>query len=248
MEMPKVSHIIDGARERNKKLLAVLIDPDKPTYAELEKLCGQAVQSGADLIFVGGSLLSSDSLENCLSGIRANCAIPIILFPGSVLQISDKADGILFLSLISGRNPDLLIGNQVIAAPYLKSSKLEVLPTAYMLVDCGNTTTAIYMSNSTPLPYDKPDIAACTAIAGEYLGLRYFYMDGGSGARKTVDPTMIKAVRKSIERPIIVGGGIRDAASARKIAEAGADVIVVGNLFEKEPEAMGEIAKAIHEI
>lgn len=248
MEMPKVSHIIDGARERNKKLLAVLIDPDKPTYAELEKLCGQAVQSGADLIFVGGSLLSSDSLENCLSGIRANCTIPIILFPGSVLQISDKADGILFLSLISGRNPDLLIGNQVIAAPYLKSSKLEVLPTAYMLVDCGNTTTAIYMSNSTPLPYDKPDIAACTAIAGEYLGLRYFYMDGGSGARKTVDPTMIKAVRKSIERPIIVGGGIRDAASARKIAEAGADVIVVGNLFEKEPEAMGEIAKAIHEI
>ncbi|MCR9155533.1 MAG: geranylgeranylglyceryl/heptaprenylglyceryl phosphate synthase [Bacteroidetes bacterium] len=246
--MPKVSHIIDGARERNKKLLAVLIDPDKPTYAELEKLCGQAVQSGADLIFVGGSLLSSDSLENCLSGIRANCTIPIILFPGSVLQISDKADGILFLSLISGRNPDLLIGNQVIAAPYLKSSKLEVLPTAYMLVDCGNTTTAIYMSNSTPLPYDKPDIAACTAIAGEYLGLRYFYMDGGSGARKTVDPTMIKAVRKSIERPIIVGGGIRDAASARKIAEAGADVIVVGNLFEKEPEAMGEIAKAIHEI
>lgn len=248
MEMPKVSHIIDGARERNKKLLAVLIDPDKPTYAELEKLCGQAVQSGADLIFVGGSLLSSDSLENCLSGIRANCTIPIILFPGSVLQISDKADGILFLSLISGRNPDLLIGNQVIAAPYLKSSKLEVLPTAYMLVDCGNTTTAIYMSNSTPLPYDKPDIAACTAIAGEYLGLRYFYMDGGSGAHKTVDPTMIKAVRKSIERPIIVGGGIRDAASARKIAEAGADVIVVGNLFEKEPEAMEEIAKAIHEI
>ena len=248
MEMPKVSHIIDRARERGTKLLAVLIDPDKPSDPELISLCKKAEENGADLIFVGGSLLSADGLDQCLHTIRANCKIPVILFPGSVLQISEKADGILFLSLISGRNPDLLIGNQVIAAPYLKSSKLEVLPTAYMLVDCGTTTTAIYMSNSTPLPYEKPDIAACTAMAGEFLGLRYFYIDGGSGAQKAVSPEMIKAVRKSIDRPIIVGGGIRDAQTAKNIAEAGADVIVVGNLFEKNPEAMADIAKAIHQI
>ncbi len=247
MEMPKLSHIIDRARQTGTKLLAVLIDPDKPSEKELIALCQRASADGADLIFVGGSLLSHDGLEECLSTIKANCSIPVMLFPGSVLQISNKADGILFLSLISGRNPDLLIGNQVIAAPYLKNSKLEVLPTAYMLVDCGNTTTAIYMSNTKPLPYNKPDIAACTAMAGEMLGLRYFYIDGGSGAQKSVDPKMIKAVRKSIERPIIVGGGIRDAKTAREIANAGADVIVVGNLFEKNPEAMAEIAKAIHQ-
>ncbi|WP_421752197.1 geranylgeranylglyceryl/heptaprenylglyceryl phosphate synthase [Croceimicrobium sp.] len=246
MEMPKVSHIIDGAQQQGKKMLAVLIDPDKPSEKELIELCIKASENGADLIFVGGSLLSRDSLEECLRTVKAHISIPVLLFPGSVLQISDQADGILFLSLISGRNPDLLIGNHVIAAPYLKSSKLEVLPTAYMLVDCGTTTTAIYMSNSKALPYEKPDIAACTAMAGEFLGLRYFYLDGGSGAEKAVSPQMMKAVRKSIDRPIIVGGGIRDAATARSLVEAGADVIVVGNLFEKNPEAMADIAKAIH--
>lgn len=248
MEMPKVSHIIDRARQSGSKLLAVLIDPDKPSDTELISLCHKATEAGADLIFVGGSLLSRDGLESCLETVRAHCSIPILLFPGSVLQISDKADGILFLSLISGRNPDLLIGNQVIAAPYLKNSRLEVLPTAYMLVDCGTTTTAIYMSNSPAIPYDKPDIAACTAMAGEFLGLRYFYIDGGSGAQKSISPAMIKTVRKSIDRPIIVGGGIRDAAAAKAIAEAGADVIVVGNLFEKNPEAMADIASALHSI
>lgn len=248
MEMPKVSHIIDRAKESGKKLLAVLIDPDKPSQSALIDLCQKAQTDGADIIFVGGSLLSRDSLEDCLQTVRAHCQIPVLLFPGSVLQISDKADGILFLSLISGRNPDLLIGNHVIAAPYLKTSRLEVLPTAYMLVDCGTTTTAIYMSNSKALPHNKPDIAACTAMAGEMLGLRFFYLDGGSGADKTVSPAMVKAVRKSIDRPIIVGGGIRTAQEAQTIAEAGADVIVVGNLFEKNPEALGEIAAAIHNI
>ncbi len=248
MEMPKVSHIIDRAKESGKKLLAVLIDPDKPSELALIDLCQKASNNGADLIFVGGSLLSRDGLEDCLKTVKANCNLPVLLFPGSVLQISEQADGILFLSLISGRNADLLIGNHVIAAPYLKNAKLEVLPTAYMLVDCGTTTTAIYMSNSQAIPHNKPDIAACTAMAGEMLGLRYFYIDGGSGSEKTVSPEMISAIRKSIDRPIIVGGGIRSAAEARQIAEAGADVIVVGNLFEKQPEAMAEIAEAIHQL
>lgn len=247
MEMPKVSHIIDASYERKQKLLAVLIDPDKPSERELIDLCLRASEHGADLIFVGGSLLTRDGLDQCLKTVRAHCEIPILLFPGSVLQISDQADGILFLSLISGRNPDLLIGNHVIAAPYLKNSKLEVLPTAYMLVDCGTTTTAIYMSNSQALPYHKPDIAACTAMAGEMLGLRYFYVDGGSGAQKTVSPEMIAAIRKSIDRPIIVGGGIRTPEAAKALAKAGADVVVVGNLFEKNPEALADIAQAVHQ-
>lgn len=240
-----VSHIIDQAYRDNKKLLAVLIDPDKPSSIELKKLCEKAEKEGADLIFVGGSLLTHDGLEQCLSEIRSYCKIPVVLFPGSVLQVSDKADGILFLSLISGRNPELLIGNQVIAAPYLKQSQLEILPTGYMLVDCGNTTTAIYMSNSQPLPYDKPEIAACTAMAGEMLGLRYFYLDGGSGAQKTVNPEIVKQVRASIDRPIILGGGIRSAEKAKEMADSGADVIVVGNLFESNPEALKEIAQAL---
>jgi phosphoglycerol geranylgeranyltransferase len=248
MNRSKVSHIIDAARQSKKKLLAVLIDPDKPSENELISLCKRAEKSGANLIFVGGSLLTHDGLDQCLTIVMSHCNIPVLLFPGSVLQISDKADGILFLSLISGRNADLLIGNQVIAAPYLKNSNLEVLPTGYMLVDCGKSTTAIYMSNSAPIPYEKADIAACTAIAGEFLGLGYFYLDGGSGAEKSISTEMINAVRNAIDRPIIVGGGIRDGHTAKALAQAGADVIVVGNLFEENPEAMDEIAQALQSL
>ncbi len=240
-----VSQIINQAYRDKKKLLAVLIDPDKPSAVELESLCKRAEADGADIIFVGGSLLTHDGLEHCLDQIRSYCNLPVLLFPGSVLQVSNKADGILFLSLISGRNADLLIGNQVIAAPYLKQSKLEILPTGYMLVDCGKTTTAIYMSNSQPLPYDKPEIAACTAMAGEMLGLQFFYLDGGSGAEKPVSAALVKEVSNSIDKPIILGGGIKTAAKAKELAQAGADVIVVGNLFESEPEALAEIATAL---
>lgn len=248
MSKPNVSQIINQAYRDRKKLLAVLIDPDKPVAQEIESLCYSAEKNGADLIFVGGSLMTKDNLENCLAEIRQHTSLPILLFPGSVLQVSDLADGILFLSLISGRNPDLLIGNQVIAAPYLKQSSLDILPTAYMLVDCGKTTTAIYMSNSQPIPYDKAEIAACTAMAGEMLGLQYFYLDGGSGAQKAVSTEMIRQVRGAIDKPIILGGGIRSAEKAKELAQAGADVIVVGNLFESNPEALPEIAAAIKSI
>ncbi len=248
MSKADVSQIIKQAYQDQKKLLAVLIDPDKPGSKAIKNLCHLAEQGGADLIFVGGSLLTKDNLEACLAEIRQHSSLPILLFPGSVLQVSDLADGILFLSLISGRNPDLLIGNQVIAAPYLKQSQLDILPTAYMLVDCGKTTTAIYMSNSQPIPYDKSEIAACTAMAGEMLGLQFFYLDGGSGAQQTVSAEMISQVRASIDKPIILGGGIRTAAKAKELAQAGADVIVVGNLFESNPEALPEIAAAIKSI
>lgn len=237
---------ISQAHRQGQKLLAILIDPDKSNTAELARICHEAEQGGADLLFVGGSLLTDDRLNECLKEIRSLTKLPVLLFPGSVMQISNEADGILFLSLISGRNPELLIGSQVIAAPYLKQSNLEILPTGYMLVDCGKTTTAIYMSGSQALPYDKPEIAACTAMAGEMLGLQYFYLDGGSGAPQPVSPEMIAAVRKSVDKPIIVGGGIRDGASAAALCEAGADVIVIGNATESNPQIISEIAQSIH--
>jgi putative glycerol-1-phosphate prenyltransferase len=244
--MKEVYNIIALAKEHNRKLLAVLIDPDTPDTEQLNTIVEQVNAGSADLIFVGGSLLVKDALDSCVKNIKAISKIPVVLFPGSILQISPSADAILMLSLISGRNPELLIGSQVIAAPYIKQSGLEVLPTGYMLVDCGKTTTAGYMSGTSPIPYHKGEIAACTAMAGEMLGLKLMYMDGGSGADRHVDPKMVTAVRKQVETPIIIGGGIRNAAAAKTLCDAGADVIVIGNATEQNPSIIHEIAEAIH--
>lgn len=243
-----VLHIIESAKASNKKLLAVLIDPDTPDENQLSDIIENANKAKADLIFVGGSLLMRDALDSCIEKIKQLTQIPVLLFPGSVMQISSKADAILFLSLISGRNPDLLIGNQVIAAPYVKQSGLEVLPTGYMLIDSGRPTTASYISGSLPIPHHKAEIAACTAMAGEMLGLKLIYMDGGSGADVHVSEAMISSVRKSVNAPIIIGGGIRNKEAAVNICKAGADVIVVGNASEKNPSILIEIAEAIHHI
>lgn len=229
-------------------MLAVLIDPDTPDERQLIDIIDHLNTARADLIFVGGSLLTRDSLDECLLRLKKHTEVPAVLFPGSVLQISAHADAILFLSLISGRNPDLLIGSQVIAAPYIRQSRLEVLSTGYMLIESGQPTTASYMSNSLPIPHHKSDIAACTALAGEMLGLRLIYMDGGSGAEKPVSTKMIREVRKMIDVPIIIGGGIRDAETAVEICKAGADVIVVGNATESNPAILKEIADAIHQL
>lgn len=244
----EILHIIQSAKAQQKKLLAVLIDPDTPNEKDLAEIIQQINQANADLIFVGGSLLTKDALDACLKQIKSLTDKPVILFPGSVLQISDQADAILFLSLISGRNPELLIGNQVIAAPYVKQAGLEVLPTGYILVDSGRTTTATYMSHTLPIPHQKDDIAACTAMAGEMLGLQLIYMDGGSGADKAISPSMVNAVRQSVDTPIIIGGGIRDTETAKAICKAGADVIVVGNATESNPKVISEIANAIHNV
>lgn len=244
--MKQVYQQILEAKQQKRKLLAVLIDPDTPDNEQLETLVTQINEAKADLIFVGGSLLVKDALDHCVRKIKALSQVPVILFPGSVLQISPSADAILFLSLISGRNPDLLIGSQVIAAPYIKQSGLEVLPTGYMLVESGRATTASYMSNSQPIPRNKSEIAACTAMAGEMLGLKLIYMDGGSGAEQHVDTHMIKAVKQQIDAPIIIGGGIKTPQAAKEICDAGADVIVVGNATEHNPLIIKEIASAIH--
>jgi phosphoglycerol geranylgeranyltransferase len=187
-------------------------------------------------------------LDETLQSIKEFTSIPVILFPGSIMQINEKADALLLLSLISGRNADLLIGKHVVAAPYLKKSGLELLPTGYMLIESGPLTTAQYISNTLPIPRTKDDIAVCTAIAGEMLGLRLIYMDAGSGAEMPISASMIKKVKENISIPLIIGGGIRDAGQAIAACKAGADMIVVGNAIEKDPSCLKEIADAVHSL
>jgi putative glycerol-1-phosphate prenyltransferase len=232
---------------QGRKMLAVLIDPDKVRLQKLNQLVELSLLAKVDFFFIGGSLIVNNQLDACLSAIKAKCNIPMVLFPGDSYQLSYKADGILFLSLISGRNPELLIGKHVITAPYLKVSPLEIIPTGYMVVDGGVPTTVSYISNTSPIPSDKSDIAACTAMAGEMLGLKCIYMDAGSGARKPITEEMISAVRSVVQLPIIVGGGIKTPEQAERNIKAGADVIVVGNAFEDDPSLVVSISQAIHE-
>ena len=228
-----------------KKQLAVLIDPDKLSNDELENTAVICQKAGVDFLFVGGSLITSDSLFHCIRILKENSQIPVVLFPGNSYQISRNADAMLFLSLISGRNPDMLIGMHVLSAPYIKLSGLKTIPTGYMLIDSGKPTSVSYMSNSFPIPNDKNDIAGCTAMAGEMLGLKIIFMDAGSGALQTVPEKMIAFVKGSIEVPLVIGGGINTPEKASSIIEAGADVIVVGNKFEENPELIYDFADVI---
>lgn len=238
---------IDTAHREGRKQLALLIDPDTLGRKPLDKLLQHAERAGVDYFLVGGSLLLRDRLDECIDQIRAASNRPVILFPGGAHQISARADAILFLSLISGRNPELLIGTQVIAAPLVRQAGLETLPTGYMLVESGQPTTASYMSGSAPIPHNKPEIAACTALAGEMLGLRLMYLDGGSGAQQSVSPEMIRQVRQAVSTPIIVGGGIRDENTARELCRAGADILVVGHASESNPSIIESLARTIHQ-
>ena len=237
---------IAANKKIGKKSFALLIDPDKQNENQLLSIIEKAKKANTDYFFVGGSLLTNDSLDTCLATLKENSAIPVILFPGNAMQVNDKADGILFLSLISGRNADMLIGKQVITAPILKQSSLEVLPTGYMLIDSGKPTTVSYMSNTNPIPANKDTVAACTAMAGEMLGLKFIFMDGGSGAKNPISEKMIKTVREAINVPLIIGGGISSGAKAIANCKAGADIIVVGNAIEKDENLISEIADAIH--
>jgi phosphoglycerol geranylgeranyltransferase len=235
-------------KKNGQKSFAILIDPDKITTALLNPLIDLAIDAKADYFLVGGSLVVSDNLDNTILAIRQRCSIPVILFPGSPSQISKHADALLYLSLISGRNADLLIGQHVISAPFVKKSGLEIISTGYMVIDGGAPTTVSYISNATPIPADKADIALCTAMAGEMLGMKLIYMDAGSGARKAITEEMISLVASHIDVPLIVGGGIQDAEKAYLNCKAGADVIVVGNAIEKDSSLIKEIAAAIHSV
>lgn len=230
-------------RKEGKKGLAVLLDPDKEGSTGLPDRIKKLAVAGPDFFFVGGSLITGNSFHVLLEAIRHHCDVPVVLFPGSNLHIQGDADGILLLSLISGRNPEFLIGQHVVAAPLLKNSGLEILPTAYLLIDGGKPTTVSYISNTQPIPADKPEIAACTAMAGEMLGLQLVYLDAGSGAENPVPEGMIAAVKENTGLPVIVGGGIRSAEEAGMAWRAGADCIVVGNALELQPDLLAQIIK-----
>lgn len=244
----KILEILQQRHRVGKKSIAVLIDPDKAEdVIKLKHLVHLANENCIDFFFVGGSLITTSNLSEVIQVIKEDVNIPVVLFPGSSLQIDPSADAILFLSLISGRNPDLLIGQHVQAAPILKNNHMEVLPTGYMLISSGRTTSVAYISNTTPIPEDKYSLAACTAMAGEMLGLRLIYLDAGSGAEREISPRMISAVRKSINVPMIVGGGINTAQKALSALEAGADMIVIGNALEKTPDLLTEISDKVYD-
>lgn len=240
-------HLVKNKKE-GQKSLAVLIDPDKVDSNKIEQLVSLAIDSKVDSFLVGGSLVISSSLDDCIQQIKSLCDIPVILFPGSPAQVSTYADALLYLSLVSGRNAELLIGQHVVSAPFVKKSGLEIMPTGYMLIDGGAPTTVSYISNATPIPCDKNEIALCTAMASEMLGMKLIYMDAGSGAKRPITESMIAMVAANIEVPLLVGGGITEPEKAYLNCKAGADIIVVGNSIEKEPGLMKEMAAAIHSV
>jgi phosphoglycerol geranylgeranyltransferase len=238
-----------GARKKSgHKSFAVLIDPDKVDARLLDQLIDLSENAKVDYFLVGGSLVISNHLDEVVTHIKRNSSIPVILFPGSATQLSKFADALLYLSLISGRNPELLIGQHVVSAPAVRQSGLEILSTGYMVIDGGAPTTVSYISNASPIPHDKNEIAMCTAMAGEMLGMKLIYMDAGSGAKRAISESMIEAVASRIEMPLIVGGGISDPEKAYRNCKAGADVIVVGNAIEKDPSLIREMSAAAHSI
>lgn len=244
----KVYQSLLEKKRTGKKSLALLVDPDVVNDASLEKLISVASSTEVDYILVGGSLVVSDQLEACVSKLKSRLTAPVVLFPGNPSQITPTADALLYLSLISGRNPELLIGQHVVSAATVKKSGLEILPTGYMLIDGGAPTSVSYISNTIPIPADKPDIAVCTALAGEMLGLKMIYMDAGSGARTPITVEMINKVAQQIQVPLWIGGGITNPEQAYLNCKNGADVIVVGNAIEKDPNLLKEMARAIHNV
>ncbi|WP_400192713.1 geranylgeranylglyceryl/heptaprenylglyceryl phosphate synthase [Hymenobacter sp. B81] len=245
MRLTRLHDALQDRRHRGQKALAVLLDPDNLDEAGTRRILELTATHPVDYFFVGGSLVTTRHQAALIRLLKSTSSVPVVLFPSNSLHIDSQADGILLLSLISGRNPDFLIGQHVVAAPLLRESPLEILPTGYMLVDSGRQTTASYMSGTTPLPHDKPAIAACTAMAGEQLGLRLIYLDGGSGALHPISPAMIRAVRQAVEVPIVVGGGLNTVEKAHAALLAGADVIVVGNQIEHDPDFLGAVSQTV---
>ena len=218
----------------NQKLLAILLDPDKIDLDKAEVLIEKINQSPATHIFIGGSLVENNILDELIVKIKQICDLPIVLFPGNPSQISDKSDAILFLSLISGRNPDFLIEHQVKAAPILKKTQLEIISTGYILIESGTETAVERVSKTKPLDRNNPDLALATAQAGEMLGNKLIYLEAGSGAKQAVPLEMIKKVAQNIEIPLLVGGGIIDLQGIQDAYDSGADLVVIGTAFEND--------------
>jgi len=219
---------------KKRKLVAQLIDPDRAGEETLVNAARFADEAGVDIFLAGGSL-TSVPVADVIKRLKQLSSIPVVLFPGNLTQLTAGADAVFMLSLISGRNPELLIGSHVIAAPVLKNMRERVIPVGYMLIDCGGGTSVEYMSQTSPIPSGKNDVAVATALAGEMLGMKAIYLEGGSGAARPVDPSMIKAVRDELTIPLITGGGIDSAVKVEMAFDAGADMVVIGNGCEQNP-------------
>lgn len=233
-----------AAKVGRQPQIALLIDPDKHTPSSAAVAAAMAAHAGVDFIMIGGSYVSADA-NNIVSAVKQSTSLAVVLFPGSSLQLSASADAIFLLSLISGRNPEYLIGNHVVAAGYIKKMGVEVIPVGYILVDGGVVSSVQYVSNTMPIPANKPDLVVATAMAGEMLGFKMIYLEAGSGALNPVSAEVIAATRRSINIPIIVGGGLRSEESVIAALKAGADVVVVGTVVEDNPEAIGRMVSLV---
>ena len=233
-------------REEKGAGFLVLLDPDRMSVSEIVELAQKSEKGGADAFLVGSSLLLSTRFDEAVKEIKANVSIPVIIFPGNANQVSKHADAILFLSLISGRNPHLLIGEQVKAAPAIKEFGLEPIPTGYMIIESGGATSVQFMSDTQPIPRNKPDIVKAHALAAEYLGMKFVFLEAGSGADNPVPDVTIREVKDFISIPIIVGGGVKNPDVAYKKVKSGTSFVVIGNSLEEDDSIIEEFAEAIH--
>ena len=223
---------IQEASKKGEKLLAILLDPDKSTLGEISSITKRIENLNAHFIFVGGSFVEDGVTSSFVKKLKENTQIPIILFPGDYSQVTNYADGLLFLSLLSGRNPEYLIEQQIKAVPFLKNSTLEIIPTGYILIDGGTNSSVLKVSKTTPISQNNIELAVATAVASMYKGKQLIYLEAGSGAKQVVNAELISEVKKNISIPLIVGGGIRSKEQLNNTYKNGADLVVIGTAFE----------------
>lgn len=247
MFMKIYNHLLNIIREKGAAYL-ILLDPDKLPETRIPDFAKHCEKSGVDGFLIGGSLMTDGNFDSFIKNVKRSTILPVIIFPGSITQISPQADAILFISVVSGRNAEHLIGKHVLAASSIKRSGVEPISTAYILIESGTTTTAVYMSGSLPIPRNKPEIAAATALASEYLGMKLIYLEAGSGADNPVPNEIVKAVSDQCTVPVIVGGGIKNPRVAKEKINNGASIIVTGNFFENEKNwsLIKDFASAVH--
>ena len=246
--MSTYDHLESVVRQRGAGFLG-LLDPDRMDKQDLIHTAAMCAENGVDALLMGGSFLLYTDFDRAVTEVKRAVGLPLLIFPGPDMnQVSSAADAILFLCMISGRNPDLLIGQQVKAAPIVRAYGLETISTGYMLVDSGRQTTVEYISNTKPMPGDKPEIAAAHALAAQYMGMQCVYLDAGSGAERMVADEMIASVAGNVSIPVIAGGGIREPRDADAKVAAGADFVVVGSILEakRDPALVREFAGAVH--
>ena len=230
------SHLayIQRASKNGEKLLAILLDPDKTTIDELPEVAQKIARLGAHFIFVGGSFVENNTTAFFVQTLKGQTQIPVVLFPGDYSQVTDFADALLFLSLLSGRNPEYLIEQQIKSVPYLKNSSLEIIPTGYILIDGGTQSSVLKISNTTPIPQENIELAVATAVAGMYKGKQLIYLEAGSGAKNPVNSNLIAKVKENINIPLFVGGGIKSREQLQTAYQSGADLVIIGTAFEEK--------------